>query len=147
MSDHQSDLMHRVSKIHFIGIGGAGMSGIAEVLCNLGYSISGSDLSQSATTRRLEKIGVNVFEGHSTDNVAHADVVVYSSAVDANNPELEAARALRIPAVPRAEMLAELMRFRHGIAVAGTHGNRLETAAAGRCLAPLWGAACRTEPA
>ena len=135
MSDHQSDLMHRVSKIHFIGIGGAGMSGIAEVLCNLGYSISGSDLSQSATTRRLEKIGVNVFEGHSTDNVAHADVVVYSSAVDANNPELEAARALRIPAVPRAEMLAELMRFRHGIAVAGTHGKTTTTSLTAAILA------------
>ncbi len=135
MSDNNADLMHRVSKIHFIGIGGAGMSGIAEVLCNQGYAISGSDTALGSTTTRLRSIGATVFEGHHESNVAGVDVVVYSSAVDRSNVELEAARKHRIPVVPRAEMLAELMRFRHGIAVAGTHGKTTTTSLTAAILA------------
>lgn len=119
--------MRRIRKIHFIGIGGAGMSGIAEVLINQGYLISGSDLKPSETTARLEKLGANIFIGHSQSNVEGIDVVVNSSAIHEDNPELEGARALRIPVVRRAEMLGELMRYRHGIAVAGTHGKTTTT--------------------
>lgn len=119
--------MRRIRKIHFIGIGGAGMSGIAEVLINQGYQISGSDLKASETTARLQKLGANIFIGHSQSNVEGIDVVVNSSAVHQDNPELEGARALRIPVVRRAEMLGELMRYRHGIAVAGTHGKTTTT--------------------
>lgn len=119
--------MRRIRRIHFIGIGGAGMSGIAEVLFNQGYEISGSDLRESTTTLRLQEMGIKVFIGHQVDNVEGVDVVVTSSAVDASNPEVVAARDNRIPVVRRAEMLAELMRYRHGIAVAGTHGKTTTT--------------------
>ncbi len=119
--------MRRIRRIHFVGIGGVGMCGIAEVLCNLGYQVSGSDLRASATTAQLERAGITVAVGHRAENVAGVDVVVVSSAVAADNPELQAARAQRTPVVPRAEMLAELMRYRHGIAVAGTHGKTTTT--------------------
>ena len=119
--------MRRVRRIHMIGIGGSGMSGIAEVLVNLGYDVGGSDLRTSGPTNRLAEKGVEIFIGHAADNVRNADVVVSSSAVDESNPEVIAARAARIPVVPRAEMLAELMRYRHGIAVAGTHGKTTTT--------------------
>lgn len=119
--------MGRIQRVHFIGIGGAGMGGIAEVLANLGYRVSGSDLAENAVTRRLAERGVAVQVGHDGSQVEGADVVVVSSAVPADNPEFAAARALRIPIVPRAEMLAELMRFRYGIAVAGTHGKTTTT--------------------
>ncbi len=119
--------MRRIRRIHFVGIGGVGMCGIAEVLCNLGYQVSGSDLRASATTAQLELAGITVAVGHRAENVAGVDVVVVSSAVAADNPELQAARAQRTPVVPRAEMLAELMRYRHGIAVAGTHGKTTTT--------------------
>lgn len=120
-------LMRRISRVHFIGIGGAGMSGIAEVLLNQGYQISGSDLAAGEATERLESLGAKVTIGQSAANVKGADVVVVSSAIANDNPELVAAHALRIPAVPRAEMLGELMRYRHGVAVAGTHGKTTTT--------------------
>ena len=119
--------MRRIRRIHFIGIGGSGMCGIAEVLKNQGYEISGSDLSENNNVLRLRNLGVRVALGHSAENVASADVVVVSSAIKDDNPELMAAREARIPAVPRAEMLAELMRYRHSIAVAGTHGKTTTT--------------------
>ncbi len=119
--------MRRVRHIHFVGIGGSGMCGIAEVLFNQGYRVSGSDLTRSASTRRLERLGVDVAIGHAVENIAGADVVVVSSAVDAANPEVVAAHEKRLPVVPRAEMLGELMRYRHGIAVAGTHGKTTTT--------------------
>ncbi|GLS25576.1 UDP-N-acetylmuramate--L-alanine ligase [Marinibactrum halimedae] len=119
--------MRRIRRIHFIGIGGAGMSGIAEVLLNQGYQITGSDLKESATTRRLTDLGSKIFIGHHGSNVVGADVVVNSSAVNEYNPEMISARDLRIPIVRRAEMLGELMRYRHGIAVAGTHGKTTTT--------------------
>lgn len=120
--------MRRVKSIHFVGIGGAGMSGIAEVLLNEGYQITGSDLSENPVTERLTSKGATVFFGHQASNVESASVVVVSTAINEENPELVAARELRIPVVRRAEMLAELMRFRHGIAVAGTHGKTTTTA-------------------
>ena len=119
--------MRRVRQIHFVGIGGSGMCGIAEVLLNQGYRISGSDIARSATVNRLVQLGAKVALGHCADNVAGADVVVVSSAVGGDNPEVVAAHAARIPVVPRAEMLGELMRYRHGIAVAGTHGKTTTT--------------------
>ncbi|HET8711882.1 MAG TPA: UDP-N-acetylmuramate--L-alanine ligase [Spongiibacteraceae bacterium] len=119
--------MRRVKRIHFIGIGGTGMCGIAEVLLNLSYQITGSDMKVGASTQRLEKLGATVFIGHAADNIRGADVVVVSSAVRENNPEVIAARDARIPIVRRAEMLAELMRYRHGVAVAGTHGKTTTT--------------------
>jgi len=119
--------MHNVKRIHFVGIGGAGMSGIAEVFHNLGYQISGSDLVRNQMTEHLMTMGVRIEIGHRAENVADADVVVYSSAVASENPEMKAARAQRVPVVPRAEMLAELMRFRRGIAIAGTHGKTTTT--------------------
>ncbi|MGD9600732.1 MAG: UDP-N-acetylmuramate--L-alanine ligase [Gammaproteobacteria bacterium] len=119
--------MHNVKRIHFVGIGGAGMSGIAQVFHNLGYEISGSDLARNQMTDQLSEMGVRVVIGHRAVNVVDSDVVVYSSAVANDNPELVAARANRVPVVPRAEMLAELMRFRRGIAVAGTHGKTTTT--------------------
>ena len=119
--------MRRIRRIHFVGIGGTGMCGIAEVLCNQGYEISGSDIRQSPVTRRLEGQGIKVFIGHDAGHVHGADVVVTSTAVAGENPEVVEARALRLPVVPRAEMLAELMRYRHGIAVAGTHGKTTTT--------------------
>ena len=103
--------MRRIQRIHFVGIGGAGMSGIAEVLVNQGFQVSGSDLAESRTTRRLQQLGASLFKGHESRNVEGADVLVVSSAIADDNPELAAARELRIPIVPRAEMLAELMRF------------------------------------
>ncbi len=115
------------TRVHFVGIGGAGMSGIAEVLCTLGYQVSGSDNADNATTRRLASLGATVHRGHAEANVSGADCIVVSSAIRRDNPELAAARAQRIPVVPRAEMLAELMRFRRGIAVAGTHGKTTTT--------------------
>lgn len=119
--------MRRIRRIHFIGIGGSGMCGIAEVLNNQGYQISGSDLALSNNISRLRALGVEVFIGHSAEHLSGADVVVVSSAIGDDNPELVAARESRIPTVPRAEMLAELMRYRHGIAVAGTHGKTTTT--------------------
>lgn len=119
--------MRRIKKIHFIGIGGAGMSGIAEVLLNQGYQISGSDLRQGAVTDRLDSLGAKIFIGHAAENVEEANVIVISSAIDETNPEIAYAKEHRIPLVPRAEMLAELMRYRHGIAVAGTHGKTTTT--------------------
>lgn len=122
-----SELMRRIRHIHFVGIGGAGMSGIAEVLLNLGYQVSGSDLRSNAVARRLAGLGARVTLGHSAENLGDADVVVVSSAVAADNVEVAAAQTRRIPVVRRAEMLAELMRFRFGIAVAGTHGKTTTT--------------------
>ncbi|BBL60447.1 UDP-N-acetylmuramate--L-alanine ligase [Methylomonas koyamae] len=116
-----------IDKIHFVGIGGTGMSGIAEVLSNLGYSVSGSDIKASAVTDRLQSLGVKVYLQHKAENVADVDVVVTSTAVDKTNPEVVRAYENRIPVIPRAEMLAELMRFRFGIAVAGTHGKTTTT--------------------
>jgi UDP-N-acetylmuramate--alanine ligase len=121
------DLARAFPRVHFIGIGGAGMSGIAEVMATLGYQVSGSDLGDSAVTRRLAKLGALVHRGHRADHVNNADVVVVSSAIRKDNPELVAAVAQRIPVVPRAEMLAELMRFKRGIAIAGTHGKTTTT--------------------
>ncbi|MES2580958.1 MAG: UDP-N-acetylmuramate--L-alanine ligase [Pseudomonadota bacterium] len=120
-------MKHKVKNIHFVGIGGAGMSGIAEVLINLDFKVSGSDLANNATTKRLTQFGATVHLGHAAENVSNADVVVVSSAVNEANPEVIAARARNIPVVPRALMLAELMRFRQGIAVAGTHGKTTTT--------------------
>lgn len=120
-------MKHKVKHIHFVGIGGVGMSGIAEVLLNLGFEISGSDLGSNATTQRLAAAGARVALGHAADHVAGADVVVISSAVKADNPEVLAAREKKIPVVPRAQMLAELMRFKQGIAIAGTHGKTTTT--------------------
>jgi UDP-N-acetylmuramate--alanine ligase len=119
--------MRRVRQIHFVGIGGSGMCGIAEVLLNQGYRISGSDIAPSATISRLVNLGTRVAIGHCAENIGGADVVVVSSAVAASNPEVVAAHAARIPVVARAEMLGELMRYRHGIAVAGTHGKTTTT--------------------
>jgi len=116
-----------INRIHFVGIGGTGMSGIAEVLSNLGYQVSGSDIKESAVTKRLEQQGVTVHIGHVKENVANVDVVVTSTAVDKRNKEVKAAYKNRIPVIPRAEMLAELMRFRFGIAIAGTHGKTTTT--------------------
>ena len=121
------ELMSTFKRVHFIGIGGVGMSGIAEVLFNLGYAVSGSDRAESATSLRLRALGMTVHIGHAAEQVADAHVVVTSSAIRADNPELVAAREARIPVIPRAEMLGELMRFRRGIAVAGTHGKTTTT--------------------
>ncbi len=120
-------MKHKVKHIHFVGVGGSGMSGIAEVLVHLGYTVSGSDLAASATTRRLEGEGIKVVIGHAGDNIAGADAVVTSTAVRADNPEVVAAREKKIPVVPRAQMLAELMRLKRGIAIAGTHGKTTTT--------------------
>jgi len=120
-------MKHAVKHIHFIGVGGAGMSGIAEILHNLGYTVSGSDQMASATTRRLTQLGVRVFIGHAAAQIEGAEAVVTSTAVKDDNPEVLAARAARIPVVPRAVMLAELMRLKQGIAIAGTHGKTTTT--------------------
>ncbi|MCG6200363.1 UDP-N-acetylmuramate--L-alanine ligase [Psychromonas antarctica] len=119
--------MRRVKQIHFVGIGGAGMGGIAEVLAYEGYKITGSDIAENAVVKRLRSIGVEIFIGHQQDNIYGASVVVVSTAINLENPELLAARQARIPIVRRAEMLAELMRYRHGVAVAGTHGKTTTT--------------------
>jgi len=128
-------MKHKVKRIHFVGIGGSGMSGIAEVLLNLGYQVSGSDLAANAATERLAGLGAKVVLGHKADNVAAADAVVVSSAVKPDNPEIVAAQAKRIPVVPRALMLAELMRLKQGIAVAGTHGKTTTTSLIASVLA------------
>ena len=128
-------MKHKVKHIHFVGIGGSGMSGIAEVLLNLGYQISGSDLTKNAAAQRLESLGASVFEGHAAEYAKGADAVVVSTAVAGNNPEVAAARAARIPVVPRALMLAELMRLKQGIAVAGTHGKTTTTSLIASVLA------------
>jgi UDP-N-acetylmuramate--alanine ligase len=120
-------MKHAVKHIHFVGIGGAGMSGIAEVLFNLGYTVSGSDQSDGATVRRLAALGLKVTIGHDAENIAGADAIVTSTAVRGDNPEVIAARARRVPVVPRAVMLAELMRLKQGIAIAGTHGKTTTT--------------------
>ena len=128
-------MRHKVKRIHFVGIGGSGMSGIAEVLLNLNYDISGSDLSSNTATRRLVSLGAKVFEGHAAQNIATADAVVVSTAVKADNPEVIAAREKHIPVVPRALMLAELMRLKQGIAIAGTHGKTTTTSLVASVLA------------
>ncbi|MDQ2139186.1 UDP-N-acetylmuramate--L-alanine ligase [Alcaligenaceae bacterium A4P071] len=128
-------MKHRIQHIHFVGIGGSGMSGIAEVLLNLGYAISGSDLNASAVTRHLAERGAHVHIGHDAENVKGADAIVTSTAVAGDNPEVIAARAARIPVVPRAIMLAELMRLKRGIAVAGTHGKTTTTSLIASILA------------
>lgn len=117
----------KVKRIHFVGIGGTGMNGIAEVLFNLGYEVCGSDIKESVVTGRLKELGIMIYIGHRAENVSNADVVVVSTAIDKTNPEIAAAYQQRIPVIPRAEMLAELMRFRFGIAVAGTHGKTTTT--------------------
>ena len=128
-------MKHAVRHIHFVGIGGSGMSGIAEILHNLGYRISGSDLSNSAALQRLSSLGIRTFVGHHIDHVAGADAVVTSTAVQATNPEVLQARARHIPVVPRALMLAELMRLKQGIAIAGTHGKTTTTSLVASVLA------------
>ena len=128
-------MKHRIEHIHFVGIGGSGMSGIAEVLINLGYRISGSDLADSAATQRLTSLGATIALGHQAENIVGADALVTSTAVASNNPEVIAARQARIPIVPRAVMLAELMRLKRGIAVAGTHGKTTTTSLVASVLA------------
>jgi UDP-N-acetylmuramate--alanine ligase len=128
-------MKHAVKHIHFVGIGGSGMSGIAEVLLNLGYKVSGSDAAESSTTRRLAKLGARVSKGHAAEQIDGADAVVTSTAVRPDNPEVLAARARRIPVVPRAVMLAELMRLKQGIAIAGTHGKTTTTSLVASVLA------------
>jgi len=125
----------RIKRIHFVGVGGSGMGGIAEVLANLGYDVSGSDIAENSVTQRLAGLGVTIYKGHDAARVQGVDVVVVSSAVKESNPEVRAARDQRIPVVPRAEMLAELMRFRNGIAVAGTHGKTTTTSLVASLLA------------
>lgn len=127
-------MKHKVKKIHFIGVGGVGMSGIAEVLHNLGYVVSGSDAGQSYNTDRLQKLGMRIEIGHSYENVGDADVIVASTAIDKSNPEIRYGIEHRIPIVPRAQMLAELMRFKYGIAIAGTHGKTTTTSLAAEVL-------------
>jgi len=127
--------MRRIHSVHFVGIGGSGMSGIAEVMLSLGYAVQGSDLKANKQTKRLEKQGATVFTGHAADNIRDADAVVVSSAVDETNPEVAAAREQLMPVVSRAEMLAELMRFRYSIAVAGTHGKTTTTSLVASVLA------------
>ena len=128
-------MKHKVKNIHFVGIGGIGMSGIAEVLLNLGFNVSGSDLASNATTKRLESFGAKLYQNHAAENLGKADVVVVSTAVSEANPEVIAAREHRIPVVPRALMLAELMRFKQGIAIAGTHGKTTTTSLIASILA------------
>ena len=127
--------MRRIHRIHLVGIGGSGMGGIAEVLLNLGYEVQGSDLRANTVTERLERQGARIFVGHAAQNLGKADVVVVSSAVDRSNPEVAAALKARIPVVPRAEMLGELMRFRYAVAVAGTHGKTTTTSLVASVLA------------
>src|SRR4051812_23703877 len=128
-------MKHKVKNIHFVGIGGSGMSGIAEVLLNLGYTVSGSDLGSNAATKRLIKLGAKVTRGHAPENIEGADAIVTSTAVKEDNPEVVAGRAKHIPIVPRAMMLAELMRLKQGIAIAGTHGKTTTTSLVASVLA------------
>jgi UDP-N-acetylmuramate--alanine ligase len=125
----------KIQRIHFVGIGGIGMSGIAEVLLNLGYKVSGSDLKSSSVTQRLVGLGAAVFEGHRAENIAGAEVVVTSSAIAIENPEVTEAHKLHIPVIQRAEMLAELMRLKYGIAIAGMHGKTTTTSMVAAVLA------------
>jgi len=127
----------KIQRIHFVGIGGIGMSGIAEVLLNLGYKISGSDLKSSAVTQRLANLGAKTFEGHAAENVAGAEVVVTSSAIAPDNPEVAEARKLHIPVIQRAEMLSELMRLKYGVAIAGMHGKTTTTSMIAAVLAAV----------
>ena len=127
--------MRRIHCVHFVGIGGSGMSGIAEVMLSLGYKVQGSDLKANKQTRRLEQQGATIFIGHAAGNIDTADAVIVSSAVDETNAEVVAAHEKLMPVVPRAEMLAELMRFRYSIAVAGTHGKTTTTSLVARVLA------------
>jgi len=119
--------MRRIQHLHFVGIGGSGMCGIAEVMNNQGYQVSGSDIAESLVTKRLQQIGIEISIGHDSKNIANADVIVVSSAIDRSNPEVKAALEARLPVVRRADMLGELMRYRHGIAVAGAHGKTTTT--------------------
>ena len=125
----------KIQRVHFVGVGGIGMSGVAEVLLNLGYKISGSDLKSSSVTDRLQALGATIFEGHSATNIAGAEVVVTSSAINTGNPEVEEARRLHVPVIQRAEMLAELMRLKYGIAIAGMHGKTTTTSMVAAVLA------------
>src|SRR5690606_2476835 len=132
---HINDPAKALPRVHFVGIGGVGMSGIAEVMRTLGYQVSGSDSADNAVTKRLASLGIAIHRDHASANVLEADCVVVSSAIKADNPELLEARAQRIPVVPRAEMLAELMRFKRGVAVAGTHGKTTTTSLTASVLA------------
>lgn len=127
--------MRQIKKIHFVGVGGSGMNGIAEVLLTQGYSITGSDKNANASTKRLSSLGATIFQGHTATNISGADAVVVSSAIDSTNPEVQAALEARLPILPRAQMLAELMRFHHGIAIAGTHGKTTTTSLVASILA------------
>ena len=131
----RTSMFRKTQQIHLVGIGGAGMSGIAEVLLTLGYKVTGSDLQASDTTRRLEELGGRIFIGHQESNVGEAQVVVISSAVSPQNPEVVAAKAKQIPVIPRAEMLAELMRLKFGVAIAGAHGKTTTTSMVANVLA------------
>src|SRR5574341_2486721 len=128
-------MFKRIKHIHFVGIGGIGMSGIAEVLLNLGYKVSGSDMKESDTTERLNKLGGEIFIGNRAANIASPHVVVISSAVKSDNVEVIAAREKQIPVIPRAEMLAELMRLKYGVAIAGAHGKTTTTSMVATVLA------------
>ena len=132
---HTAANMGRVRRLHFVGIGGSGMSGIAELMANLGYEVTGSDLKEGDSTTRLRRLGIEVFIGHRAEQVTEADAVVVSTAIDQENPEVAQARAQRIPVVRRAEMLSELMRFYYGVAVAGTHGKTTTTSLVASVLA------------
>jgi len=127
-------MMKTVKNIHFVGIGGIGMSGIAEILLSQGFTITGSDLAKTEVTERLESLGIKVYEGHSPENLVEADVVVFSSAVNLENPEVKAAIERKIPVIKRAEMLAECMRMKYGIGIAGTHGKTTTTSMVGLVL-------------
>src|SRR6187399_330499 len=128
-------MFHKTQQIHLVGIGGSGMSGIAEVLLTMGYKVTGSDLHASETTRRLEELGGRIFIGHQAPNIGESQVVVISSAVSTQNPEVLAAKAKQIPVIPRAEMLAELMRLKFGVAIAGAHGKTTTTSMVANILA------------
>ena len=129
MSGPRSPLFRKAQHIHFVGIGGSGMSGIAEVLLNLSFTVSGSDLARTPVTERLASLGARVFSGHAPAHIEGADVVVISSAVSADNHEVTEARHRKVPVIPRAEMLGELMRMKYGVAIAGSHGKTSTTAA------------------
>ncbi len=134
MNPPSNPLFRKAQHIHFVGVGGSGMSGIAEVLVNLNFTISGSDLARSPVTERLEKLGAKLFSGHSPENITGSDVVVISSAVRPDNPEVLEARRRQIPVIPRAEMLAELMKMKYGVAIAGSHGKTSTTAMVAQVL-------------
>jgi len=134
MSPPRNLLFRKAQHIHFVGIGGSGMSGIAEVLLNLNFTVSGSDLVRGPVTERLEKLGANIFIGHAPGNIAGADVLVTSSALRPDNPEMAQARSRQVPVIPRAEMLGELMRMKYGVAIAGSHGKTSTTAMVAQVL-------------